>query len=48
MTLFLVVNYLWDFVDTTIQPPMNATNLSNHKKNDVKARLLILYVVRIT
>ena len=43
--MLLVVKDLWEFADTTIQPPTDATKLAEHKKNDAKARLLILDVV---
>ena len=46
MRLLLVVNNLWEFSNTTIQPPMSETKLTKDKKNDAKARLLIVDVVR--
>lgn len=46
MYLLLVMNDLCEFSNTIIQPPTNATNMTNHRKNVVKSRLLILDVVR--
>ena len=42
----LIVNDLWEHASTTVTPPVDATKLVEHKKNDAKARLLILDVVR--
>lgn len=46
MTLILEVNDLLDFAKTTITPPTNATPLAEHNKEDAKAMMLILDVVR--
>ena len=40
--LVLLVNDLWEFVDTKIMSPINAAELARHKKSDAKAKLIIL------
>lgn len=44
--LILEVNDLLELTKPTITPPINATQLAEHNKKDVKARMLILDVVR--
>ena len=40
------MNDSWELESTTVTPPTDATKLAKHKKNDAKARLLILDAVR--
>jgi hypothetical protein len=40
--LVLLVNDLWEFVDTQITKPTDAAELAKYNKSDAKARLIIL------
>jgi hypothetical protein len=46
VTLILVENGLWDFVNTTLTPSMDPTDLVIHEQKDVKARRIILDAVK--
>jgi hypothetical protein len=46
VTLILMKNGLWDFTNTTMTAPMDPQKLVIHEKKDVKARRIILDVVK--
>lgn len=46
ITLVLMENDIWEFANQKLTPSTDATQLADHNKKDVKARRIILDVVK--